>query len=88
MPSMRYLVSGRVQKVGFRASTQAEAERLGLQGHALNLPDGRVEVLAAGEESALQALEDWLRRGPALARVDEVIAEPAAEVHDEGFSTR
>jgi acylphosphatase len=88
MPSKRYLVSGRVQRVGFRASARAEAERLGLHGYARNLPDGRVEVLAAGEPSALEALETWLWQGPALARVDEVVVEAAAEVPSEGFSTR
>jgi acylphosphatase len=88
MASKRYLVSGRVQGVGFRASTRAEAQRLGVRGHARNLPDGRVEVLAAGEPSALAALEAWLRQGPALARVDGLVVEAAAEIPGEGFSTR
>ena len=46
--AMRFLISGKVQGVFFRASTRAEAERLGVQGYAINLPDGRVEVLAVG----------------------------------------
>ncbi|MCK6371529.1 MAG: acylphosphatase, partial [Gammaproteobacteria bacterium] len=45
---------------------------LGLQGHAINLPDGRVEVLAAGPAAAVAALERWLHRGPPAARVESV----------------
>jgi acylphosphatase len=70
--SARFLVSGKVQGVCFRAATRDEALRLGLRGHARNLPDGRVEVLAAGQGAALDALMQWLQRGPPLARVDGV----------------
>ena len=68
----RFYVSGRVQGVFFRGSTQAEASRLKLTGHALNLEDGRVEVLAAGSVAALDELATWLQHGPRLARVDSV----------------
>lgn len=73
---MRYLVSGRVQGVFFRASTRFEAERLKLTGYARNLPDGRVEVLACGENEAVEQLRIWLTRGPAQARVAGVSSEP------------
>lgn len=66
------LVSGRVQGVGFRAATVDAARGLGLVGHARNLPDGRVEVLAVGSNTALEALVAWLHTGPPLARVDAV----------------
>jgi acylphosphatase len=56
----------------FRAATRDAARRLGLRGHARNLPDGSVEVLAAGEAAALDALMQWLQHGPPLARVDGV----------------
>jgi acylphosphatase len=69
----RFLVGGRVQGVGFRAATRGQARRLGLRGHARNLPDGRVEVLAAGDAEALEALARWLAHGPPMARVDEVV---------------
>ena len=72
MPAARFIVSGRVQGVFFRASTREEALRLGLTGHARNLADGSVEVLACGDAAALAALEGWLRRGPPLARVARV----------------
>lgn len=77
MAAARFLVSGRVQGVAFRANTRARAQTLGLRGHAINLHDGRVEVVAAGDHAALEALADWLTRGPPLARVDAVERLPA-----------
>jgi len=71
----RFLVSGRVQGVFFRAGTAREAERIGLSGAAKNLPDGRVEVLAAGTKVNLAALERWLAGGPPMAKVTGVVAE-------------
>lgn len=71
-------VDGRVQGVGFRAATRAEAQALGLAGHAVNLADGRVEVWAEGPATALDALDRWLRRGPPLARVDALECDRAA----------
>jgi acylphosphatase len=68
----RFIISGRVQGVYFRASTRKEAERLGLRGSAVNLPDGRVEVLVTGSETAMDELGRWLQTGPSLARVTEV----------------
>ena len=70
----RYRVAGRVQGVFFRASTAEEGRRLGLQGWAMNLPDGRVEVFACGPVDAVDTLEIWLQRGPALAKVAHVDA--------------
>ena len=78
MTAARFLVSGRVQGVFSRASTRTRARELGLRGHALNLPDGRVEVLAAGPPDALEALAEWLRQGPPGARVEAVERTPAA----------
>ena len=68
----RYLVFGKVQGVFFRQSTRIEAQRLAIRGLARNLPDGSVEVLAQGTPEAVQALRQWLERGPQFARVDEV----------------
>jgi acylphosphatase len=73
----RYFVSGRVQGVCFRASARKEAERLGVAGWAINLPDGRVEVLAVGASTAVQELEEWLYAGPPLANVLAVDSAPA-----------
>ena len=65
-------VYGRVQGVWFRDSTRREAQRLGITGHAINLPDGSVEVLACGTGVALSKLESWLHEGPPLASVSRV----------------
>lgn len=76
----RCVVAGRVQGVFYRASTRARAEALGVTGHARNLPDGRVEVLAYGTPQAVQALCEWLWQGPPAADVVSVEIEtlPAA----------
>jgi acylphosphatase len=72
MACARFIVCGSVQGVCFRASARDEALRLHLTGHARNLPDGSVEVLACGEQPALAALERWLHIGPPAARVATV----------------
>ena len=87
MSAARFLVSGRVQGVWFRASAREQAQRLGLQGLARNLADGRVEVLAFGPSHALDALEAWLAMGPPQARVEQVLREPLdSEPDASGFS--
>ncbi|WP_047197113.1 acylphosphatase [Caldimonas brevitalea] len=68
----RFLVSGEVQGVGFRAATRRRAVGLGLAGVARNLDDGRVEVLAEGAPAAVEALAAWLHQGPPSARVATV----------------
>ena len=86
MQAARFHVSGRVQGVSYRAAARAQAQRLGLRGHARNLADGRVEVLAVGAPQALEELARWLRQGPPLARVAEVVREDLAVAPDcEGF---
>jgi acylphosphatase len=72
MTCCRYVVSGRVQGVFFRASTRQQAQELGLTGWVRNAADGSVELLACGDERALKELEAWLWRGPQLAEVSEV----------------
>lgn len=86
MPATRFLVGGKVQGVFFRASTREQALKLGLRGYAKNLADGRVEVLAEGDERSLDALDRWLHVGPPMARV-ETVERSDAEVGEvgEGF---
>lgn len=76
----RYFVEGAVQGVGFRYFTWRQAGRLGLSGWVRNLPDGSVEVVAAGDPNRLAQLEVELRRGPRLASVTKV---RTAEVSDQ-----
>lgn len=91
MAAQCFLISGRVQGVFFRASTRNEALRLGLTGHARNLADGRVEVLAVGDAAAIETLGKWLWRGPPAAHVthvEEVPAELGSIEQSADFSTR
>jgi len=62
-----------VQGVWFRDSTRREAERLDISGYARNLPNGDVDVFAAGTEVALAELALWLQEGPPLSKVNEVL---------------
>jgi acylphosphatase len=71
----RFLIRGRVQGVGFRYFVVEEARTLGLTGFTRNLPDGNVEVQAAGGGAALDELARALGQGPALSRVDGVTHE-------------
>lgn len=88
MSAARFVVSGKVQGVFFRASTRKQALELDLRGYAKNLPDGRVEVLAAGSDAALDALAAWLRQGPPAARVDDLERLPATDDEvGQGFVT-
>jgi acylphosphatase len=88
MPAARlYTIKWRVQGVFFRASTRRVAESLGITGHAINLPDGNVEVLACGESEALDKLGEWLHDGPPHARVDEVSARDIEQESPGGFRT-
>jgi len=82
----RFVVSGQVQGVFFRASTCVEAQRLGLRGYVKNLPDGRVEVLVVGADNAVEQLAQWLRHGPPQARVDALECHAAGDFGGEGFS--
>lgn len=83
----KWLIAGRVQGVFFRESTRRQAEPLGLSGYAVNLSDGRVEVVAAGPASALDELERWLQDGPEAARVDAIERAAPPEQVASGFKT-
>ncbi len=72
MKSLHCLISGRVQGVNFRAWTRSEAQRLGIKGWVRNLDDGRVEVLAQGEEEKLRLLRERLTQGSPFSRVEDV----------------
>ena len=74
----RYLVTGRVQGVGFRWFVEREARMIGVGGWVRNRDDGAVEVLASGTNEQLGTLYDKLREGPRAARIDEVEVDDAA----------
>jgi acylphosphatase len=87
MACAKFIVSGRVQGVFFRASARSEATRLGLNGYAKNRADGSVEVLACGDAAALDELQRWLHSGPPLARVQSVERLAANDIAPHGFHT-
>jgi len=85
LKGLHAFVSGIVQGVGYRAFTRKVARSLGLKGFVRNLPDGRVEVYAEGEEEKLRELLNHLKKGPFFARVDGVeytFVEPRGEYED------
>ena len=65
-------IHGRVQGVWFRESMRLEAERLNVTGWVRNTPDGAVEAVIQGPAGAVDAMIEWARSGPPLARVDRV----------------
>ena len=87
--TIRCIVKGRVQGVFFRATTQSVARKLGLTGHAVNLADGSVEVIAQGEQPGLEQLKHYLVTGPDNARVDSLECETLVDmdIPFEGFRT-
>jgi acylphosphatase len=84
-----YLVTGRVQGVGFRYFTWTEAVREGLHGWVRNAAAGGVEIAAEGDREALDRFERAVRRGPPLARVELVeVTDVGAGGRDTGFEVR
>ena len=77
----RYVISGRVQGVGFRYFVRSKAKKMNVGGWVRNLPDGSVEAVATGECEVLSLFESALRAGPSLASVEkvEMAEEPAGE---------
>lgn len=65
-------VSGKVQGVFFRATTEEMAQILGVKGWVKNTEDGKVEVMVEGEKEKVEKLIEWLHRGPPLAKVEKV----------------
>jgi acylphosphatase len=78
LTARRFVVSGRVQGVGYRFFARDAAAREGIRGWVRNLPEGGVEVQAEGDAEAMLRFEMALRRGPRGSRVDDVVVEPAA----------
>ncbi len=85
---IKAFISGRVQGVFFRDSTRQQAISLGITGHAKNLPDRRVEVIACGETHNIDRLINWLHTGPEYARVEDVSIEQIKIEKPVGFYIR
>ena len=85
---VRSLISGRVQGVGYRYSTQQKAVALGLAGWVRNLPDGRVEAVVEGNSVQVDSLVEWLQSGPPAADVEAVNTQEEPLQNFEGFEIR
>jgi acylphosphatase len=88
MPSVRLLVTGRVQGVGYRAWAVGAATRLRLRGWVCNRRDGSVEALVTGADDAVAEMIVACREGPYAARVGEVSVEEARDDGSAGFTAR
>ncbi len=88
MEARKWLVTGRVQGVGYRNYVQKHGLRQGLTGYAKNLADGSVEVHAVGQKAGLDTLSGYVRRGPMLAEVRTVNEQSAEVVRYDGFQIR
>ncbi len=85
---VRVRASGRVQGVFFRATTQEEAERLGLSGWVRNLRDGRVEAEFQGPAEAVEQMLAFMRQGPGYAQVSDLEVEELQPSDQSGFHVR
>src|ERR1700741_3085734 len=86
--SYRFVVSGRVQGVGFRYSVINAAQRFSITGWVRNRGDGAVEGLASGTADDLERFREWLGVGPPAARVENVEWSASAEAAPLEFEGR
>lgn len=86
--SYRIKITGRVQGVNYRFSTQATAHKLNLTGFVMNLHDGSVLAHAEGEEENINRFIEWCNTGPRLAEVTEVHAEEQEVIGYQTFEIR
>lgn len=86
MKTIKAVVSGKVQGVGYRMSTRNRAKQLNLRGYVQNLNNGNVEIVARGEDASVNSLIEWAKSGPSSAVVDnleiEVVSENLEEFED------
>jgi len=86
--AVRLIIRGRVQGVGYRWWAEREARRLGVAGWVRNRSDGSVEVLAIGDEAAVEQLAGLCREGPAAAFVTDIERSQAQDDGSVGFTDR
>ena len=88
MRTVRLVIAGRVQGVGYRMWAERTAAQLGIRGWVRNRRDGSVELLATGDDEAIAALIEACRQGPRAAVVTDVTASDAEDDGGDGFSAR
>ena len=82
------MITGRVQGVGYRFTTQEQALTLSLVGWVRNLPDGRVEAMVEGDRAQVERLMQWFHSGPAAAKVEAVMIEDQPVQYFKQFEIR
>ena len=85
LETRRYLISGRVQGVGFRWFVEREAAQIGIAGWVRNREDGDVEVMATGTREQHSVLRQKLQQGPRASRVDHVVESQAPLLEAQSF---
>lgn len=85
LETRRYVVSGRVQGVGFRWFVEREAAQIGITGWVRNCSNGEVEVMATGSREQHRALRQKLQEGPRASRVDHVVESDAPFLKSPSF---
>ena len=89
MKKIKAIVSGRVQGVGFRMSTQSKAKQIGVSGYVRNLANGDVEIVVLGEAEQVNELLTWAESGPPSAVVNDLQVESLADDEEfRGFEIR
>jgi acylphosphatase len=88
METVRIIVTGFVQGVGFRYFVLKRALELGVKGYARNLTSGEVEVVAEADRSRLNEFIELIKEGPRHAEVRSAVSEPFPSHHFEDFSIR
>jgi acylphosphatase len=88
MRTVRLIITGRVQGVGYRIWAERTAAGLGISGWVRNRHDGSVELLATGADEAIAALIEACRQGPRAAVVADVAVDDAEDDGSVGFTAR
>lgn len=85
MYTVHLLIKGKVQGVFYRASAKKVADELGLTGWIKNTREGDVEAIACGERDSVLDFANWCKKGPARARVENVVVTERTEEKFDGF---
>jgi acylphosphatase len=88
MKAIDVVISGRVQKVGFRAFTRRHALMLGVKGYVENTSDGKVHAVLEGDGHQVDKLLELIRQGPSVSQVRDVRVTEIEQSGHRGFEVR
>jgi acylphosphatase len=86
MPTVSLTIKGKVQGVFFRATAKEMADKIGVKGWVKNTLQGDVEAMVTGSTQQISQFVDWCHKGPALAKVSEVLQTDVQETYFEDFT--